>query len=221
MNQKGKKGLIHPQAVIEKSATIGKNTVVGPYCFLQQKTRVGRNCILYAFINLYGCTIGDNTKIGAFSEVGRGVKVGKSCKIQTHTFVCEGVTIDEEVFLGMGVRFMNDRRPRATNSRSRPKSRKDWQLEKTFVEKGVSIGSNSVIWPVRIGKFAMVGAGSLITRDLPPYALAYGSPARIRGYVCPCGQKLKKIRKKTPAFTYYQCSNCKKKIRIKDESSKS
>jgi acetyltransferase-like isoleucine patch superfamily enzyme len=130
-------------------------------------------------VNLYGCMIGDDTRIGAFVEIQKGVVVGARCKISSHSFLCEGVTIEDEVFIGHGVMFTNDRHPRATNTDGSLQTEKDWVLQPTLVRSGASIGSNSVILPgVTIGIGAIVGAGAVLTHDVAPGAVMAGNPAR-------------------------------------------
>lgn len=134
-------------------------------------------------VNIYGCRIGDETRIGPFVEVQRGAIVGARCKIQSHCFICDGVTIEDEVFVGHGVMFTNDRLPRATGDDGRLLGADDWKMDATVVGRGASIGSGAVILPVRIGRGAMVGAGSVVTRDVPDYAIVAGNPARRIGTV--------------------------------------
>jgi acetyltransferase-like isoleucine patch superfamily enzyme len=132
-------------------------------------------------VNLYGCTIGDETNIGAFVEVQKNVYIGARCKISSHTFICEGVTIEDEVFVGHGVLFINDRYPRATTD-GQLQTQDDWKVTPILVKKGASIGSGAVIMcGVIIGEMAMVGAGSVVTKDIPDFALSAGVPARITG----------------------------------------
>lgn len=132
-------------------------------------------------VNLYGCTLGDDTKVGPFVEIQRGVTVGRACKISSHSFLCTGVTIGDEVFVGHGVMFVNDRDPRATRD-GRPRTGDDFDLEPTVVESGASIGSGAVVLcGVTIGAGALVGAGAVVTRDVPPHAIVAGNPARVRG----------------------------------------
>jgi len=142
--------------------------------------RMGRDVRLSPFVNLYGCSIGDETIIGAFVEVQRGAKIGRRCKISSHSFVCDGVEIEDEVFIGHGVIFINDRHPRATNPDGSRKSAQDWRMERTVVRRRASIGSGAVIMcGVEIGEGAMVGAGALVRRDVPSGTLVAGSPARV------------------------------------------
>jgi acetyltransferase-like isoleucine patch superfamily enzyme len=141
--------------------------------------RIGRNVTLHCFVNLYGCRIGDDTRIGSFVEVQKNASIGARCKVQSHTFICEGVAIEDEVFVGHGVVFINDRDPRATTS-GEPQTEADWKLEPTRVCRGASIGSGAVILGgVTIGAGALVGAGAVVTRDVPPGAVVVGNPARL------------------------------------------
>jgi acetyltransferase-like isoleucine patch superfamily enzyme len=141
--------------------------------------RLGQNVKLAKFINLYGCEIGDETKVGAFVEVQKNARIGKRCKISSHTFICEGVSIEDNVFVGHGVTFINDTYPRATNPAGALQTEADWQVERTFVKKGVSIGSGSTILSnVTIGENAIVGAGSVVTKDVPANMIVAGNPAR-------------------------------------------
>ena len=141
---------------------------------------LGKDVRLGKFINLYGCRIGDETKIGAFVEIQKNATVGRRCKISSHTFICEGVTIEDHVFVGHSVTFINDSYPRATTSSGELQTEKDWKVEPTLVKKGASIGSGSTILSnVVIGEHAIVGAGSVVTRDVPPHTIVAGNPARI------------------------------------------
>jgi acetyltransferase-like isoleucine patch superfamily enzyme len=149
------------------------------FCSIAPDVKLGNNVKLSQFINLYGCSIGDNTKIGASVEVQKNAFIGSNCKISSHTFICEGVTIEDDVFVGHGVMFINDSYPRATSNGSL-QTEADWAVETTVVKKGASIGSNSTILSkVTIGENAIVGAGSVVTRDVPPNTIVAGNPARV------------------------------------------
>jgi UDP-2-acetamido-3-amino-2,3-dideoxy-glucuronate N-acetyltransferase len=142
--------------------------------------KLGRDVKFYAFVNLYGCEIGDESKIGAFVEIQKGVRVGRRVKVSSHTFICEGVTIEDEVFIGHGVMFTNDKYPRATNAGGSLQTENDWAVTPTLVKRGASIGSNAtIVCGVTIGERAMIGAGSVVTRDVPPDTIVAGVPARI------------------------------------------
>jgi len=148
--------------------------------------RLGQNVKIYhpSQVNLYGCTIGDDTRIGSFVEIQKNASIGQRCKISSHTFVCEGVVIEDEVFVGHGVMFTNDIYPRATNADGSPQSESDWQVETTLVRRTASIGSNAtIIAGVTIGQGALVGAGAVVTGDVADYAIVAGVPARVVGDV--------------------------------------
>lgn len=150
------------------------------YCSIAPDVKLGKDVRLSKFINLYGCEIGEETKIGAFVEIQKNARVGRRCKISSHTFVCEGVTIEDNVFIGHGVTFINDSYPRATAEDGSLQTEKDWRVETTLVKRGASIGSGStVLSKVVIGENAIVGAGSVVTRDVPANAVVAGNPARI------------------------------------------
>jgi acetyltransferase-like isoleucine patch superfamily enzyme len=145
---------------------------------------IGNRVRLAKFINLYGCRIGDDTRIGAFVEIQKNAIVGSRCKISSHSFICEGVTIENEVFLGHGVIFINDKHPRAANPDGSPKRDSDWKLLPTLVRKGASIGSGTTILAnITVGVNAIVGAGSVVTHDVPDYAVVVGNPARVLRYI--------------------------------------
>jgi acetyltransferase-like isoleucine patch superfamily enzyme len=159
---------------------------VNDHLSIAPDVKLGEGVKLSRFINLYGCQVGDNTKIGAFVEVQKNASIGKNCKISSHTFVCEGVTIEDNVFIGHGVMFINDSYPRATTPNGDLQSEKDWTVEPTMVRKGASIGSGAtVLANVTIGENALVGAGSVVTRDVPAFAVVAGNPARVLRFVTP------------------------------------
>ncbi|HLX68629.1 MAG TPA: acyltransferase [Verrucomicrobiae bacterium] len=142
--------------------------------------KLGKNVRLHAFTNLYGCEIGDDVKIGTFVEIQKGAKVGNRCKISSHTFICEGVMIEDEVFIGHNVTFINDRYPRATNGNGGLQSEADWKCVATRVKRGASIGSGAtLLCGITVGERALVGAGSVVTRDVPDFAVVAGNPARV------------------------------------------
>ena len=142
--------------------------------------KLGKNVRLHAFVNLYGCEIGDDSSIGTFVEIQKGVRIGARCKIQSHTFICEGVTIEDEVFVGHNVNFLNDRWPEAVNPDGSPKRDGDWRLEPTVVKRRASIGSGAILLPgVTVGEGAIVGAGAVVTKDVPSGVVIAGNPARV------------------------------------------
>ena len=142
--------------------------------------KLGKDVKIYDFVNLYGCEIGDKTRIGTFVEIQKGAKIGKKCKISSHTFICEGVTIEDNVFIGHNVTFINDKFPRATTAEGSLQGEKDWVCIPTLVKKGASVGSSATILSgVTIGENALVGAGSVVTKDVPAHATSAGNPARI------------------------------------------
>ena len=149
-----------------------------PYRLIDD-VRFGDGVVVQSFTNLYGCRIGDRTRIGPFVEIQRGAVVGADCKIQSHAFICDGVTIEDEVFVGHGVLFINDKRPRATTDDGHLQTEDDWELLPTVVERGASLGSGAVILGgVRIGEGALVGAGAVVTREVTPSEVVAGNPAR-------------------------------------------
>jgi acetyltransferase-like isoleucine patch superfamily enzyme len=153
---------------------------VNDYCSVAPDVRLGRGVKLSRFINLYGCEIGDDTKIGAFVEIQKNACIGNRCKISSHTFICEGVTIEDNVFVGHGVTFINDSYPRATTADGALQTENDWTVEKTLIKRGASIGSGSTILSnLVIGENAIVGAGSVVTHDVPANVIVVGNPAKI------------------------------------------
>src|ERR1700683_1615005 len=157
---------------------------MNPYVCISADVKLGRDVKLSKFINLYGCEIGDETKIGAFVEIQKNATVGQRCKISSHTFVCEGVSIEDNVFIGHGVMFINDSYPRATAASVNLQTEADWKVERTVVKKGASIGSGATILSnLSIGENAIVGAGSVVTKDVPANSIVAGNPARILRYI--------------------------------------
>src|SRR5438105_6264893 len=156
------------------------------YLCIAPDVRLGRKVTLSKFINLYGCEIGDETKIGAFVEIQKNVSVGRRCKISSHTFICEGVTIEDQVFVGHGVTFINDSYPRATTASGELQTGEDWTVEATLVKFGASIGSGATILSnVVVGRHAIIGAGSVVTRNVPDHAIVAGAPAKVLRFIMP------------------------------------
>jgi acetyltransferase-like isoleucine patch superfamily enzyme len=146
--------------------------------------KVGKDVKIFKFVNAYGCSIDDGSKVGSFVEIQKGATIGKNCKISSHSFICEGVHIADNVFIGHNVTFINDRFPRATNEDGSMQTDADWHVEETFIEEGASIGSSvTILCGVRVGKRAIVGAGSVVTKDVPEKAIVAGNPAKIIKYV--------------------------------------
>jgi acetyltransferase-like isoleucine patch superfamily enzyme len=157
---------------------------VSEFCSIAADVKLGQGVKLSKFINLYGCEIGDETKIGAFVEIQKNAMVGQRCKISSHTFICEGVKIEDNVFVGHSVTFINDSYPRATVADGGLQTEMDWKVEQTLVKKGASIGSGSTILSnVVIGENAIIGAGSVVTKDVPADAIVAGNPAKVLRYI--------------------------------------
>jgi len=150
------------------------------FCVIAPDVKLGRDVIIYNFVNLYGCEIGDGTRIGSFVEIQKGARVGRNCKVSSHTFICEGVTIEDEVFIGHGVIFINDKRPRATSRMGALQTDADWEVVATTVKRGASIGSGvTILCGVTIGERALVGAGAVVIGDVPANTTVAGNPARV------------------------------------------
>ena len=142
--------------------------------------KLGKDVKIYDFVNLYGCEIGDNTKIGTFVEIQKGTQIGKNCKVSSHTFICEGVTIEDNVFVGHNVTFINDLYPSATTESGELQTDDDWNCIPTLVKKGASIGSSATLLSgITVGENAVIGAGSVVTKDVPPSTIVAGNPARV------------------------------------------
>jgi UDP-2-acetamido-3-amino-2,3-dideoxy-glucuronate N-acetyltransferase len=152
----------------------------GQFCEIASDVKLGREVSIFHFVNLYGCEIGDETKIGSFVEIQKGARIGSHCKVSSHTFICEGVTVEDEVFIGHGVNFINDNYPRATTAAGSLQTESDWQVAPTVVQRGASIGTGAtILGGVQIGPRSIVGAGSVVTRDVPADTIVAGNPARI------------------------------------------
>ena len=153
---------------------------MGEFCRIADNVKMGKNVTVHAFVNLYGCSIGDNSRVGAFVEIQKNASIGKNVKVSSHTFICEGVTIEDDVFVGHNVSFINDKYPRATNGDGRPQNEADWHVVKTVVKRGASIGTSAtILCGVTIGANAIIGAGSVVTRDVPDDVVVAGNPARL------------------------------------------
>jgi acetyltransferase-like isoleucine patch superfamily enzyme len=156
------------------------NQTPSPFQLIAPDVKLGKGVRIFGFVNLYGCEIGDEAKIGTFVEIQKGAKIGKRCKISSHSFICEGVTLEDEVFIGHGVTFINDLLPRATNADGRLQTEADWQCIPTIVKRGASIGSGAtLLGGVTVGEHALIGAGSVVTKDVPPHTVVAGNPARV------------------------------------------
>jgi acetyltransferase-like isoleucine patch superfamily enzyme len=157
---------------------------VNEFVCITPDVKLGKDVRLSKFINLYGCEIGDESKIGAFVEIQKNARVGRRCKISSHTFICEGVDIEDNVFIGHGVTFINDSYPRATATDGQLQTEADWKVEKTIIKKGASIGSGSTILSnITIGENSIVGAGSVVTKDVPSNSIVAGNPAKVLRYL--------------------------------------
>ena len=157
---------------------------MNPYVCIAADVKLGQGVKLSQFINLYGCEVGDESKIGAFVEIQKNAKVGKRCKISSHTFICEGVTIEDNVFIGHSVTFINDSFPRATTPNGGLQTEQDWSVERTLIKKGASIGSGTTILSnVVVGENAIVGAGSVVTKNVPANTVVAGNPAKVLRYI--------------------------------------
>jgi len=188
---------IHATAEVADSAQIGEGTKIWHQGQIRPGVRIGKNCIL-----------------GKGVFVDEGVQIGDNVKIQNYVSVYHGVSIEDGVFVGPHVCFTNDMRPRAINVDGTPKSADDWELSKTLVKRGAAIGANATIrCGITLGKWCMIGSGSVVTRDVPEYGLMFGNPARLRGFVCPCGEKMDKLEEKADVVVA-QCPRCAGKIEI-------
>lgn len=188
---------IHPTAEVAEDAVIGEGTSIWHHCQIRPRARIGQNCIL-----------------GKGVYVDADVSIGNNVKIQNYSSVYHGVTLEDGVFVGPHVCFTNDMRPRAINPDGTLKAATDWEVSKTLVKRGAALGANSTIrCGVTIGEWAMVGSGSVVTRDVPAYGLVYGNPARLHGFVCPCGAQLNKKEEQTGAIMMV-CPDCGRQIPI-------
>ncbi len=154
--------------------------VAADYSRITADVKLGENVRIYAFVNLYGCEIGDESRVGAFVEIQKGAHIGKRVKVSSHSFICEGVTVEDDVFIGHGVMFINDKYPRASTLDGKPQSEADWGVVPTLIKKGASIGSNAtILCGVTVGEGAIVGAGCVVTKDVPPKTIVAGVPAKV------------------------------------------
>lgn len=150
------------------------------FCRIAPNVKLGKDVKIFAFVNIYGCEIGDNTKVGTFVEIQKNAFIGRNCKISSHTFICEGVNIEDDVFIGHNVTFINDIYPRSTVEGGSLQTEADWKVVPTFIRKGASVGSNATILAgVTVGEGAIIGAGAVVTKDVPPWTIVAGNPAKI------------------------------------------
>ena len=150
------------------------------FCRVSPDVKLGKDVKIFAYVNLYGCTIGDRSKVGTFVEIQKNASVGRDCKISSHTFICEGVTVEDDVFIGHNVTFINDLYPRSTAEGGGLQTEADWKVVPTFIRKGASIGSSATILAgVTVGQGAIVGAGAVVTKDVPPWTIVAGNPAKV------------------------------------------
>ncbi len=173
--------LLEPQLASHSFAEpqLRSGSVAAEYARIAADVKLGSNVRIFAFVNLYGCSIGDNSKIGTFVEIQKNAKIGANVKVSSHTFICEGVSIEDDVFIGHNVSFINDKYPRSTSSDGQLQTEADWNVVKTTVKRGASIGTSAtILCGVTIGEGAIVGAGSVVTRDVAPHTIVAGTPAR-------------------------------------------
>jgi UDP-2-acetamido-3-amino-2,3-dideoxy-glucuronate N-acetyltransferase len=150
------------------------------YCRISPDVKLGKDVKVFAFVNMYGCSVGDNSKIGTFVEIQKGASIGRNCKVSSHTFICEGVTVEDDVFIGHNVTFINDLYPRSTVEGGGLQTEADWTVVPTFIRQGASVGSSATILAgVTVGEGAIVGAGAVVTKDVPPWTIVAGNPARV------------------------------------------
>jgi len=184
---------VHPTAIVEEDVKIGKNTRIWHFVHVRRGARIGENC-----------------NIGKGVYIDKDVEIGNNVKIQNFVSVYHGVKIEDDVFIGPHATFTNDLYPRSFNE--------DWELVPTLVKRGASIGANAtIVCGIVIGEYAMIGAGAVVTKDVPPFGLVYGNPARLKGFVCYCGRKLSEIIKETESEVIFRCSHCGKEVAIKRE----